>query len=297
MTKGCLKKLNFWALMLVLLGLGLGASAPAQDLRPAGRRLTEQYGEAVITIRIVVSMQAMGRGQNQPVRAETIGTVISPDGLVVVPLYVLDPAQLVGQLTGMPAEASPLLSSQVKDIKLVLGRQKEVPATVVLRDKDLGLALLRPIEKPKEKFKFVDLKNTEEPQPLDPIILMTRLGNAADRQIGLVPGSIQAVVSKPRKFFVPSGGFAGFGIPAFSAGSKLLGIFMLRVSVGAAQDMQSGLFSMNLSHMGLLPIILPAAELQRLAAQAPEKPEKAPTPTPAAAAKTGAKAPAAAKKK
>ena len=104
------------------------------------------------------------------------------------------------------------------------------------------------------------------------------------RRIGLLPGSIQAVVAKPRKYFVPSGGFGGFGVPAFTADGKLLGVFMLKIAMGAAKDAQSGAFSLNLSHMGVLPIILPVKDLKELADQAPEKPEQTPAPTPAPAA-------------
>lgn len=257
------------------LALALAAIQPAaaQDLRQTGKKLKADCGDAVVIVKIVLSNSG-----DSTIQGETCGTVISPDGLVVVPLFTIDPTQVAKRMMGPLGEGLPL-NTQVRDIKITFGKQPEVPATVVLRDNDLNLALLRPLTKPKQPVKCVDLANAEAaPEALDPIVMMTRLGNVGNREVALLPGTIQAVVSKPRQLFVPVGGFAGFGIPAFSASGKLLGVTLLQISLGGMQDAQAGFFSLNLSHMGIMPAILPVDQLKEVADQAPKEAKPLPTP-------------------
>lgn len=266
--------------LAIILGLALAFWAlalPAQDLRQTGKDLKANFGDAIANVKIVLDPQSGGSGGNS-IQGETCGTVISPEGLVIIPLFAIDPAQIIKRMVGPMGDTLPL-DFQVHDIKIGFGKQAPLPATVVLRDADLGLALLRPREKPAAPVKFIDLsKAAVDPEALDPLIIMTRLGNVAGREVALLSSSIQAVVSRPRKFFVPTGGFAGFGVPAFAADGKIVGVCMLQTSMGGMQDMESGIFSLNLSHIGVLPIIMPASQIKDLAAQAPEKPEATPTP-------------------
>lgn len=268
-------KSTFFAAALAL-GLALAIHpAAAQDLRQTGKQLKADLGDAVVIVKVVL---ASSGGGDQAIQGETCGTVISPDGLVVVPLFTIDPTQVAKRMMGPLGEGLPL-NTQVRDIKITFGKQPEAPATVVLRDNDLNLALLRPLTKPKAPVKCVDLAKAEAvPEALDPIIMMTRLGNVANREVALLPGTIQAVVSKPRQLFVPVGGFAGFGIPAFSAGGKLLGVTMLQISLGGMNDAEAGIFSLNLSHMGILPVILPVDQLKEVADQAPKEAKPLPKP-------------------
>lgn len=269
-------------LALLALALGLGAGprlAAAQEMRKVGQDLKGRFDDAVVTVNVV--MAATGDGSGRTFKGETCGTVIAPDGLTVVPLFTVDPAQVARRMAG-PLGDSLSLGTQVRDLKITFGRQPQVAATIVLRDNDLNIALLRPLKKPEKPVKFVDLSKAEtDVMALDPVITMTRLGNVAGREIALLPGTMQAVVTKPRKLYVPVGGFAGFGVPAFSVGGKVLGITTLQISLGGMNDMESGIFSLNMSHMGILPVILPADQLKELAAQAPEKAEPLPTAEPA----------------
>jgi hypothetical protein len=267
-----LRKTLFAVALAVGLTFALAARpAQAQDLRKVGQDLKAGLGDAVVLVKIVM---VSTNGNNRSIPAATCGTVIGADGLVAVPLFTLDPAQMAKRMLGPLGEAMPLGNTQVRSIKITYGKQPEVDATVVLRDNDLGLALLRPLKKLAAPAKFVDLSKAEaEAAPLDPIITMGRLGNVGGREVSLLPGTVQAVVSKPRRLIVPAGGFAGFGVPAFSEHGKVLGLTMLQISLGGMQDLESGIFSLNLSQMGVLPVILPAAQVAEVAAQAPEKGE------------------------
>ena len=154
----------------------------------------------------------------------------------------------------------------VKDIKLVVDKNEEIPATVVLRDNDLGLAFLRPTEKREKPFKYIDFTNSVQPQLLEQVMVLARMGRIADRQIGAMTGEIQAIVTKPRLFYVPSAELAsgGFGVPIFSEAKKVVGLVLMRTLPSAASAD---------SDDGMLGIILPASDIVEIAdqAKAPEK--------------------------
>jgi hypothetical protein len=81
---------------------------------------------------------------------------------------------------------------------------------------------------------------------------------------------IGAIIEKPRRFFVLAGTApAGMGVPAFLANGKMIGLLTLRqVETG-----RSGMFAMmgGTEGLGLLPVILPAADVMEIAQQAPNQ--------------------------
>jgi outer membrane biosynthesis protein TonB len=106
----------------------------------------------------------------------------------------------------------------------------------------------------------------------------------ASRTYGAAIDRIQAVVERPRKFFVPVGAdpTGGLGSPVFGMDGKVVGITLLRTI-----EVEGG--SGNAMQQGTIVIVVPASDIQEAAAQAPsveeatkqeaaEKPaEKAPT--------------------
>ena len=67
-------------------------AAAASDPEPAatGRRLQQEFGQAVVTVSVVMQMGGQNGAEQE---GEALGTVISPDGLVAVPLYAIDPGE------------------------------------------------------------------------------------------------------------------------------------------------------------------------------------------------------------
>ena len=211
--------------------LGLAARAPAQDVRETGRQLAKKYAQAIIRVKVVVNITGSYGGQSidRERTSETPGTVLTPDGLTIVPLSAVDISRLVG------ASNQNKIDSRVKDIKLIMGKKggksPEIPATVVLRDPDLNVAYLRPVEKPAQAMVFIDAANGDEPLLLDPCVVLARLSRVADREIGAMTGEIQSIMTKPRKFFIPSNELAsgGMGVPVFTREGKLIGIITYRI--------------------------------------------------------------------
>lgn len=264
-------------LAAMLAGLTLlvfAAPAQSQDLRQTARKLVADYGSAIVNVQIVLSLQFSMGGQNSPeneVKAETSGTVIGSDGLTIVPLSAVDPAQLYKRFM---SNSDRNVNSRVKDIKLIVNKRTEIPATVVLRDTDLNIAFLRPVKKPAAPMKAFSLADAAEVQLLDEAVVLSRLGKVGDREISVMTGEIQSIVTKPRKFYVPASELAsgGFGVPAFTADGRILGIVLMRTAPGGMEE--SG--APGMGEGGMLGIILPIKDIKEVADQAPQ--EAAPSP-------------------
>ena len=249
--------------------LGAAWGHEGTDLREVGRRLAEQYGPAVLTVQIVITMGDEASGDE--LKSECIGTVIAPDGLTLIPLSAIDPGSLLNNM-GPMSMMMPDMQSRVKDLKLLVGKRKEIPATVVRRDSDLNMAFIRPLEKPEEPMPYIDLADSAAAEMLDPIITLARMGKIANRELRLASGEIHAIVKKPRKFYVPQMSLSGLGVPVFTAQGKLIGILLSRTSPGGIDDMMGGALNLDFIRMiGVLPIILPAEDVLEVAQQADEE--------------------------
>lgn len=272
-NKGVTMKLKTIGFGLALI-LALAATASAADLRATGRELAGKIGGAVIRVNVVIKMTAqMEQRQEREIAHEVNGTVIGEDGLTLVPLSDIDPASMLRQMRDIKLETT------VKDIKLLMADGKEIPATVVSRDADLDVAFLRPVTKPATKFTFVNLADSAQPQLLEQVVVVARLGKIANRRISVMTGEIQAIVEKPRTFYVPSSELAtgGEGVPIYNADGKVIGIVLTRMLAGRGDE-------------DPMVIIMPASDLDEIARQVPEKaaeepaavkPAPAPTATPA----------------
>ena len=73
--------------------------------------------------------------------------MVDPSGLTVLALSACDPSEMYQRMMG---EDYPRTSveTEVTDMKILLDDGTELPAEIVLRDKDLDLAFIRPKTKP-----------------------------------------------------------------------------------------------------------------------------------------------------
>lgn len=278
-----------WSLVMALL-CALGVSCCAETGEQV-RKIAEDNQEAVVTVQVVVEtkMSWGGESEKEERKVSAPGTVIDPSGLVVSSLSEVDPVRAFSAF--MPDDGESTLSSSVVDAKIRTNDGTEIPADVVLRDGDLDLAFLRPKKAPASPMKFVDLSQTAAPRLMDEIVLLYRLGTAANRSLAARLERVQSVVTKPRTFYVIDG--ERFGCPAFGIDGKPIGIVTLRT--GQGEGPSGGRYSMN---RDMLMVVLPCSTVAKAAAQAktaePEKPAAEPEakPAPKAAPKTAPKAPA-----
>jgi hypothetical protein len=283
-------------------------AATAPNAAATGRDILEKNKAAVVTVRLVINQQYSMPGsgsQKQESRQEITGLIVDPSGLTAVSLSETDPSSLIRRMYGARARDIQF-ESTVTDAKLILSDGTEVPAKIVISDRDLDLAFLRPITAPAAPLPAVNLDQAAQPQLLDEILILSRLGRVAGRAYGAAIDRVQAVIERPRKFFVPVGAdpSGGLGSPVFAMDGNIVGLTLLRsieVEGGGGNAMQQG----------TLVIVVPAADIKDAAAQAPSveeaakqeaaqpaeppapepAPESAPEPAPAPAPEAPAPAP------
>lgn len=160
------------------------------------------------------------------------------------------------------------MDSELADVKVLTHDGNELPAEIVLRDKDLDLAFVRPKAKPATSLPALDLAKSAKVDVLDQIIAINRLGRVAGRAYAASIIRISAVVQRPRLFYVGEGeGMSGgLGAPAFTLEGKLAGIFVMRSLKSGGG---SGMSFLSMQSSPLTAIILPAETVKKIAAQVP----------------------------
>ena len=247
----------------------------AQDDRTAGREIVKKWQNAIVTVRVVLKMRVSVGGremQSMDESVETVGTVIDPSGLTVLSLGALNPGAMMNKMIGGSGSGQERMEfgSEPSDVKLRLPDGRELPARIVLRDEDLDLAFLRPTAKPDKPLVAINLADEGRPALLDSVIVLTRLGRVGGWTPAASLQTIGAIIEKPRTFYViETGSAGGMGTPAFTPSGKVVGLLTMR----SIQTGRTGMFSMvgGSEGLGLLPVILPAADVRDIAQQAPEK--------------------------
>lgn len=274
------------SLMGVVVAMALlicGFPVSADELAEQGRQVLDQYKKSVVTINLVIKQQFSMSGfgsQDQESKEEVTGTVIDPSGLTVVALSTTDPTSMIQSMMEMSGEDTQgfQMTSNVTDLKILMDDGSEIPGQIVLRDKDLDLAFIRPTEPLAEPIPSLDLANTGTPEILDPVFTITKLGRVAGREYAVSIERINSVVTRPRTYYIPGNDptQTDLGSPTFTSDGKIVGIFVMRTVKGAGAGMMSMMRGMSDTSMA---VIVPAGDIAEIAAQAPEKGEEIETPT------------------
>jgi len=267
--------MNLW-ITTGLAGLIL-ASTPsvlADDFAEKGRAIFNKYQHSVVTVEIVLkskfSMGGMGGQQNES-RQDVTGTVVEPSGLTVVSLSATDPGQMMQNLmAGMSDEDSKFkVETELSDLKILLEDGTETPAEVVLRDRDLDLAFIRPKTRLNAPLPALDLNNSAKVQLLEPVLALNRLGTVAGRAYAASEERISAIVERPRRFYVPATSTitTTLGAPAFTMDGKVLGLFVIRSQKSRGGG--GGMNMFNAQRENVAGIIVPAEDVLKAAKQVP----------------------------
>jgi hypothetical protein len=253
-------KLNLMATACTL----WAATCHADELADKGRDIFKKYQHTVVTVQTVLKMTDSrgGRSSNpSEIKRDLTGTVIDPSGLTVLALSSVDPAELYRRVS----DEYNKIDTQINDVKLLLEDGTEIPSEIVQRDKDLDLVFIRPKTKLSAPMAAVDLSKSSAVEMLDPIIALNRLSRAAARAYSASVERIDAVIQKPRTFYIPGSGASSstLGSPAFALNGNIVGIFVMRaVSAGDSNGRNP---SENVT-----AILIPAEDILKDAKQAPE---------------------------
>jgi hypothetical protein len=262
-----------FAVILALTSLaGRLSVAHADEAAVAGRALLDRHKNSVVTVRLVIKLKSSFMGadshENEH-KGEVTGTVIDPNGLTVVSLAATDPASIFSMMMESEGASDEFkMESEVADVKIILADNTELPAKVVLRDKDWDLAFVRPTKKLDAPLQALNLSKSAKPEVLDEVVALNRLGKVAGRAYAASLMRIEAVVSRPRIFYVPGQGASAalMGAPVFSFDGNIVGIMLLRTVPGEQGGMSFG--ACNIQE-GTMPIVVPAADILEAAQQAP----------------------------
>src|SRR4051794_18161217 len=131
----------------------VSAPARAQDSRAAARDLVKKWQDAIVNVRVVVKMRMSMGGremQSNDDTIEAVGTVIDPGGLTVVSLSSINPGPMMTKLvaSGSGGGQNLEIASEPTDLKIRLADGRELQSTIALRDEDLNLAFIRPVNAP-----------------------------------------------------------------------------------------------------------------------------------------------------
>jgi hypothetical protein len=216
----------------------------------------------------------------QEQKVEAVGTVIDESGLTVLSYTMLDPSAMFNaamqNVNVGGGENKVEFKTELSGVKIRLADGTEVPAKLILRDDDLDLAFVMPTEAGK-KLPFLKLgeggaAGASDVKPLDPLVVIWRLGQSLDRQPAVAISRVSAVVTKPRTFYLCTG-VEAMGTPAFTGDGKPLGIVVMRKQ--GLEGAGGGLMSLA-SSGGISPIVIPAADVMEVAQQALAKKDEPP---------------------
>ena len=267
-------------LLAVAIGFFAGTFANAEDFSEKGRAIFNKNRTSVVTVQLVLKTRfsmSGGPGQSSETRQDVTGTVLDSSGLIVLSLTATDPALLMQAMSGGEDDSKFKVETELTDAKILLDDGTEVPAQIVLRDKDLDLAFLRPKAKLASPMTALDFSSPGKAEVLDQVITLNRLGKAAGRAYAASVERIAAIVSKPRLFYVPDSSrtTTGLGSPAFTIEGKPLGILVMRATKGKGGGM--GMFGGQGENV--TGIFVTADDVMKAAKQAPaqaaeEKPKE-----------------------
>lgn len=246
---------------LLLLALLATSAAPiwaqAEPIQQAARALLAAKADSVIVIRATVALTITAGdqpSQTQDRAIESMGTVVTPEGLVLLPASEIDPGAFADGRTVRSPSGPMRLSvvSEVKEAFLVLADGTEIPAKVVLKDKDLNLALLAPVSAPSRPLVAVDTTVTGALALADEVLVLGRMGKSLERAPRVDIDSVCATISKPRPLAVIHIPFPG--CPVFDAQGRFAGLTSFKP--GAESEASDG-------GMGMTPVVVPVVTLRR----------------------------------
>jgi S1-C subfamily serine protease len=233
------------------------------------RQVLQMRGDTAVPVKFVMSVSGAGNEQQQ--EGQTQGTIVSADGLILVPGRVVSidlGAFARPGAKGMGGMTPTMKSGQFR-VRLA-GSDEWVPADLVTRDTELGLAWLR-VRNPHGMLPFVDFTGADKIGVGTELFTVMRTSD----QFGSVPtvrvGYVLGETTVPRPMLLVDGApgvaFDADGKPAGFVDVDLAGMARSRAnSGGIGMDLGDMVFSMIpadrvgrvTARAAVLPVVKPA---------------------------------------
>jgi hypothetical protein len=223
----------FWILSLAC-SFALSAKSPEANWR----KLLKDHANCVTWVSATVKVEVSSGGRSMaPIeqKLEALGTIIAGDGLTVLSLTKVDPTATILSRLRNPGGS---VNVNYTEVLILMQDGTEVPAKLLLKDTDLDLAFVLPIKdkavkQTKRFFPYVPRTSSEKPmkpQALDEVVSLGKLGRNLYRQSTLKKGWVNAVIEKPRRYFVTEN--TDPGTPVFDSNSNWLGVVVYKMDRG-----------------------------------------------------------------
>ena len=227
--------LPFIALTAGALQEQLHAAKKSNQLQATAQRLVSDGNATVVWVRAVVRIEVSAGGRSFPAqeqKLETLGTIVGNDGLTVVSNSMIDPTASIRKQMRSP---SARVNVEFEEVRILLDDGSEIPSRLQLKDPDLDLAFVKPIEGSEElktaSIRPVNLRSKAKPAILDEVLVLGKLGRTLYRQPTVGVAHVSSVIEKPRNYYVLSKAMPG--APIFDARGRLLGIAVYKIANGA----------------------------------------------------------------
>jgi len=235
------------------------------------RAIANKYKSSLVTLKLVVKTDT-GYGNSQS-EMEADGILISSNGLVVTTNTAIDPMSVYA--SAMDEEDGGGMSSAVTSIKILTAAGVELPAKVVLRDKDSNMAFVRPVKAPAKPLPAITFTGSTPGTARmgDPVYVLGRLGKAGGRNAEVKQVRIVSTIEKPRlRYVLDPYTYIYPGNIVFNEQGKPLGMLSMRVGRGGRSGSKPS--------DGFLSVVIPAADVWEVALQAPQAKDVRGTDTP-----------------
>lgn len=260
---------RIFSLPLLLAGLlaTTSTAARAAETDALYQRLAART-EAIATVKFVLAVKAESAETEREIEGETDCLAIDARGLVLCSNTELGGyAALWGRMMGEGFN----ITATPKNLKVSFGASTEnLDGKLLARDTDRDLVWIEVALPAEAKIAFVDLERGVELAVGERFYVVRPMDKFFGRAPLITAGVIGAVVTKPRKLFVPETPSAsGFGRPVLDARGELVGVTVLQMP--GVEDQAAGLLSSPMPFLGQTArlqdmvggLILPATEVAK----------------------------------
>ncbi|MBP51715.1 MAG: hypothetical protein CMI27_01065 [Opitutae bacterium] len=232
-------KISLLFILLLSVSLAFGKDTKNQTDN-VWKNLLKNHANCVTWISATVRIEISASGQSFPPqeqKLEALGTIIAEDGLTVLSLNKVDPTNTILSRIRRPGAS---VQVHYTEVLILMQDGTEVPARMLLKDVDLDLAFVLPIKEEEdltEKVAFFPAPGFKKsksprksPEILDGVVSLSKLGRNLYRQSMLRRGWVNAVITKPRKYFVIDN--TSPGTPVFDSAGNWLGVVVYKMEAG-----------------------------------------------------------------
>ena len=225
--------LKSFVFLSLLLPISIVASKSTNE---RWREILLENSECVTWVSASVRIEISANGRSYPPserNIEALGTILDASGMTVLSLNQLDPTDSIqSKIRNYKAE----IKVNYTEVKILLQDGTEIPAEFVLKDDDLDLAYIIPQKTSQETmgktlFSHVTINaESDQPQVLDGVVSLGKLGPNLYRQSTLLRGWVNAVIEKPRDYFVIEN--VNPGTPVFDQMGNWIGVSLFKKDMG-----------------------------------------------------------------